>query len=81
MDQQEIKKKLHRLEKFDDPVLLMLFFLALPAVIMSVIFSSYGDGTIIKAAIASCFLFFTWLAFKLSSIVKQRIKTLQAQLK
>ena len=80
-DQQEIKKDLQRLEKFNDPVLLMMIFLALPAVIIATIFSSFGDGTLIKVAIALCFLFFTWLAFKVNSVIKQRIDTLQQKLK
>ena len=46
--EQEIKKELKRLEKFNDPVMLMMIFLALPAVIMATIFSSFGDGTLIK---------------------------------
>ncbi len=80
-NEQEIKKDLQRLEKFNDPALLMMIFLALPAVIMATIFSSFGDGTLIKAAIALCFLFFTWLAFKVNSVIKQRINTLQKKLK
>jgi len=80
-DQQEIEKELQRLEKFNDPVLLMMIFLALPAVIMATIFSSFGDGTLIKVAIALCFLFFTLLAFKVNSVIKQRINTLQSRLK
>lgn len=80
-DQQEIKKKLQRLEKFNDPVLLMIIFLTLPAVIMATIFSGFGDGTLIKIAIAFCFLFFTWLAFKVNSVIKQRIDILQSRLK
>ena len=81
LNEQEIKKKLQRLEKFNDPVMLMMIFLALPAVILATIFSSFGHGTLIKAIIAVCFLFFTWLAFKVNSIIKQRINTLQSQLK
>ncbi|MCK5647705.1 MAG: hypothetical protein KAI22_02390 [Gammaproteobacteria bacterium] len=80
-NEQEIKKDLQRLEKFNDPVLLMMIFLALPAVILATIFSSFGDGTLIKVAIALCFLFFTWLAFKVNSVIKQRIDTLQSKLK
>ncbi len=80
-NEQEIKKDLQRLEKFNDPVLLMMIFLALPAVIMATIFSSFGDGTLIKVAIALCFLFFTWLAFKVNSVIKQRIDMLQQRLK
>ena len=80
-NEQEIKKDLQRLEKFNDPVLLMMLFLALPAVIMATIFSSFGDGTLIKVAIALCFLFFTWLAFKVNSVIKQHINTLQKKLK
>lgn len=80
-NEQEIKKSLQRLEKFNDPVLLMIIFLALPAVIMATIFSSFGDGTLIKGAIALCFLFFTWLAFKVNAMIKQRINTLQKELK
>jgi hypothetical protein len=30
-NEQEIKKKLQRLEKFNDPIMLMMIFLALPA--------------------------------------------------
>lgn len=81
LNEQEIKKKLQRLEKFNDPVMLMMIFLALPAVILATIFSSFGDGTLIKITIAFCFLFFTWLAFKVNSVIKQRIHTLQSQLK
>ena len=81
LNEQEIKKELQRLEKFNDPVLLMMIFLALPAVIMATIFSSFGDGTLIKVAIAFCFLFFTWLAFKVNSFIKRRIETLQSELK
>ncbi|MCP3849814.1 MAG: RnfABCDGE type electron transport complex subunit D [Gammaproteobacteria bacterium] len=80
-DQQEIEQELQRLEKFNDPVLLMMIFLALPAVIMATIFSSFGDGTLIKVAIALCFLFFTWLSFKVNSVIKKRIETLQDELK
>ncbi|MCU7834317.1 MAG: hypothetical protein KZQ83_03605 [gamma proteobacterium symbiont of Taylorina sp.] len=80
-NKQEIKEKIQRLEKFNDPVMLMMIFLALPAVILATIFSSFGDGTLIKVAIASCFLFFTWLAFKVNSLIKQRIDALQSQLK
>lgn len=77
----EIKKQLQQLKKFNDPVMLMMIFLTLPAVIIATIFSSFGDGTLIKMAIAVCFLFFTWLAFKVNSIIKQRIDILQSQLK
>ncbi len=80
-NEQEIKKELKRLEKFNDPVMLMMIFLALPAVILATIFSSFGEGTLIKIAIAACFLFFTWLAFKVNSVIKQRIDTLRSQLK
>ena len=80
-NEQEIKKKLERLEKFNDPVMLMIILLALPAVILATLLSAFGDGTLIKVAVALCFLFFTWLAFKLSSIIKQRINTLKAELK
>ena len=80
-NEQEIKKKLQRLEKFNDPIMLMMIFLALPAVIVATILSSFGDGTLIKGGIAACFLFFTWLAFKVNSVIKQRIDTLQSQLK
>ena len=80
-DKQEIEKKLQRLEKLNDPVMLMMIFLALPAVILATLFSSLGDGTLIKAIIAVCFLFFTWLAFKVNSVIKHRIETLQSQLK
>ncbi len=80
-NEQEIKKDIQRLEKFNDPVLLMIIFLALPAVIVATMFSSFGDGTLIKIAIALCFLFFTWLAFKVSSVIKKRIDTLQSSLK
>ena len=80
-NEQEIKKKLQRLEKFNDPIMLMMIFLALPAVIVATILSSFGDGTLIKGGIATCFLFFTWLAFKVNSVIKQRIDTLQSQLK
>ena len=80
-NEQKIKKQLQRLEKFNDPVMLMMIFLALPAVILSTIVSGFGDGTLIKIAIASCFLFFTWLAFKVSSMIKHRIDTLRSQLK
>ena len=80
-NEQELKKKLKRLEKFNDPVMLMMIFLALPAVILATIFSSFGDGTLIKVAIAACFLFFTWLAFKVNSIIKRRIDNLRSQLK
>ncbi len=80
-NKQEIKKKLQRLEKFNDPVMLMMIFLALPAVILATFFSSLGDGTLIKAAIAVCFLFFTWLAFKVGSFIKHQIEILQSRLK
>ncbi|MCW8931984.1 MAG: hypothetical protein OQL19_17340 [Gammaproteobacteria bacterium] len=80
-NEQEIKNKLQRLEKFNDPVMLMILFLAFPAVILATIFSAFGDGTLIKIFIALCFLFFTWLAFKISSVIKKNIKTLEAQLK
>lgn len=80
-NQQDIKKQLQRLEKYNDPVLLMMIFLTFPAVIIATLFSSLGDGTLIKIIIALCFLFFTWLAFKVSSILKQRIAALKAQLK
>ena len=80
-NEQELKKELKRLEKFNDPGMLMMIFLALPAVILATIFSSFGDGTLIKAAIAACFLFFTWLAFKVNSIIKRRIDNLRSQLK
>ena len=79
-NEQDIKKKLQRLEKFNDPVLLFMIFLSLPGVILATLFSSFGDGTLIKGAIAACFLFFTWLAFKVNSIIKQRIDSLQSQL-
>ena len=77
---QEIENKLHRWRKLNDPVLLMMIFLTFPAVIMATILSTLGDGTIIKAGIALCFLFFTWLAFKANSIVKHQIDILQAEL-
>ncbi len=80
-EEQIIKKDLQRLEKLNDPVLLMMIFLSIPAVITATIFSSFGDGTLIKIAIALCFLFFTWLAFKVNSIIKQRIEILQSKLK
>lgn len=80
-NEQELKKELKRLEKFNDPVMLMMIFLALPAVILATIFSGFGDGTLIKAAIAACFLFFTWLAFKVNSVIKRRIDHLRSQLK
>jgi len=79
-NEQEIKKQLQRLEKFNDPVLLFMIFLSLPGVILATLFSSLGDGTLIKGAIALCFLFFTWLAFKVNSIIKQRIDSLESQL-
>ena len=79
--EQEIKNQLQRLEKFNDPVMLMMIFLALPGVILATMFSSFGDGTLIKMAIAACFLFFTWLAFKVSTVIKRRIDHLQSQLK
>ncbi len=79
-NEQEIKKELERLEKFNDPVMLMVIFLAIPAVIVAAIISSFGGGTLIKGAIAACFLFFTWLAFKVGSLIKQRIESLQTQL-
>lgn len=56
-DEENIKKKLQRLQKWNDPVMLMMIFLALPAVILATIFSGFGDGTLIKIAIAICFLF------------------------
>jgi len=77
---QEIEHKLQRWKKFNDPVLLMIIFLTFPAVIMSTILSYLGDGTIIKAGIALCFLFFTWLAFKVNSLIKQKVDNLQADL-
>lgn len=80
-NEQEIKKELKRLERFNDPVMLMMIFLALPAVVLATIFSSFGDGTLIKVAIAACFLFFTWLAFKVNSVIKRRIDNLHSQLK
>ena len=76
-----INEKIQRLEKFNDPVMLMMIFLALPGVILATMFSSLGDGTLIKMAIATCFLFFTWLAFKVSTVIKRRIDHLQSQLK
>ena len=79
-NEEAIKKELQRLEKFNDPVLLFIIFLSLPGVIMATLFSSLGDGTLIKGAIALCFLFFTWLAFKVNSIIKKRIDSLQSQL-
>jgi len=79
-NEQEIKKKLQRLEKFNDPVLLFIIFLSLPGVILATLFSSLGDGTLIKGAIAACFLFFTWLAFKVSTIIKKHIESLESQL-
>lgn len=79
-NEKEIKKELQRLEKFNDPVMLMVIFLAVPAVIVAAVISSFGDGTLIKGAIAACFLFFTWLAFKTSALIKKRIDTLQSQL-
>ena len=80
-NQQEIKKSLQRLEQFNDPVLLMMIFLTIPAVIMVMTFASIGEGTLVKVVIAMCFLFFTWLAVKVNSIIKKRIATLQSQLK
>lgn len=80
-NEQAIKKQLQRLEKFNDPVMLMIIFLALPGVILATIFSNFGDGTLIKGAIAACFVFFTWLSFKVNALIKQRIETLQSQLK
>ncbi len=79
-NEQEIKKKLQRLEKFNDPVLLFIIFLSVPGVILATLFSSFGDGTLIKGAIAACFLFFTWLAFKVGTIIKKRIESLESQL-
>jgi hypothetical protein len=77
----EIEKAITRWEKFNDPALLMIIFLSIPAVIMATIFSTLGDGTLIKIAIAICFLFFTWLAFKVNSMIKQQIEIFKAQLK
>jgi len=76
-----LNKKLQRLKKFNDPVMLVMLFLSLPGVLLATLFSTYGDGTLVKGAIALCFLFFTWLAFKTSSMINHRIDTLQAQLK
>lgn len=79
-NKQEIQIQLNRLEKFNDPVMIMVIFLALPAVILATIFSNFGDGTLVKMAIAVCFLFFTGLSFKVSSIIKKRVETLKALL-
>lgn len=78
--EKELQKQLQRLEKFNDPVMLIMIFLTLPGVILATLFSSFGDGTLVKAAIAACFLFFTWLAFKVSSMIKRRVEHLQSQL-
>ncbi len=80
-NKQALNKKLQGLKKFNDPVMLIMLFLSLPGVILATLISTYGDGTLVKGAIALCFLFFTWLAFKTSSIIKHRIKILEAQLK
>ena len=80
-NEQEVKKKLERLEKFNDPVMLMIIFLTLPAVILATVLSGFGDGTLIKIGIAIGFLFFTWLAFKVNSVIRQRIDILKAELK
>jgi len=79
-NQQEIETQLKRLEKYNDPVLLMMGFLTIPAVIMATIFSILGDGTLIKMTIAVIFLFFTWLAFFVSSMLKKRIEYLRSKL-
>ncbi len=79
--EQTLNKKLQRLKKFNDPVMLIMLFLSLPGVILATLISSLGDGTFIKGAIAVCFLFFTWLAFKTSTFINHRIETLQTQLK
>ncbi len=78
---QELEKQLQRWKNFDDPALLMIIFLTLPAVIMATMLSTLGSGTLIKIAIASCFLFFTWFAFKINAVIKQQIAVLQAELK
>jgi hypothetical protein len=81
-NQQEIEKKLKRLEKFNDPVLVMMAFLTVPALIMGIIFSSSIDnGTWAKVITALFFIFFTLIAFKVNSLIKQRIESLQSQLK
>ena len=81
-NQQEIKNKLQRLEKFNDPVLVMMVFLIVPALVLGIIFSSsLGNGTWVKVITALCFLFFTLLAFKVNSLIKQHIANLQSQLK
>jgi len=81
INQQEIKIKLKRLEKFNDPVLVMMAFLTVPAVILGAIFSSsMGNGTWVKVITALCFIFFTLIAIKVNSLIKQRIESLQSQL-
>jgi hypothetical protein len=60
----------------------MMFFLAVPALIMGIIFSdSMGNGTWVKVITALCFIFFTLIAFVFNSFIKQRIANLQSQLK
>jgi len=78
--QEEIKNQLQRLEKFNDPVMLMMTLLIIPGGIMAMFLSSLGDGTLVKGGMVFFFILFTWLAFLISAKIKRRVEWLKSQL-
>ena len=77
-EETKIQKELERLDKYNDPVLIMMLFLTVPGIIMATIISTLGDGTIIKVTIAIIFIVFTGLAFLVSTLLKKRIEYLKS---
>lgn len=77
---QIIEQKLQHLEKFNDPVVLLMVFLTIPGVIMITLFSLYGSGTVVKVAVAIIFILFTLAGIKINSIIKSRLEKLKSEL-